>query len=520
MVTVICKASFAFVPGGEMTLIAPEPIQRTDSNTAGPFSSTCRANEIAPQLRAVDVMMTGHAYPADAHATQGTVRLTLQNETGALLDRGAFTLGKLDLATGLRGPVQRVPLGYERAYGGIGCAENPLGVGFGANANEAPNLVHPQQADQVTSFAAVPSLFPSRKRLLGELPRSVLSQRVVELPSDFNWGYFQAAPPSQQLAELRGGEWLSIEGVLLGQPLMQTRIPRLQGLARVHAAFEGQLDVAETLALRLDMLQIDADHAQCHIVWRGTFPLADEAAVGHMAVVTGLESDEDPIAWPEPEDLGLGQLLAARRTLASAQHVRPQAVPPAVPQAVPQAVRYIDDDADDKAFSTVALDSDFPMRFAAAITPFALAAPTGGAGAQVSDLPGAPWARSAPPAINFEAESSTVARDDGEAARLAALEQARRAENEQRRQEELARTLKAEETAKREAEELTARELAAESNRIEAEARRLQDAEKFKAEQLEAKRSAERRATAKVADKREQTDQVKRNLYGAFKRKH
>ena len=72
-------------------------------------------------------------------------------------------------------PFDRMPLIYERAYGGVGSDDNPLGVGLGAStAGKLPNLSDPNDPTRVACFGPVPRGFPVRKRLLGATDRKQL----------------------------------------------------------------------------------------------------------------------------------------------------------------------------------------------------------------------------------------------------------------------------------------------------------------------------------------------------------
>jgi hypothetical protein len=522
MVTVVAKASFALTADADMTLVAPEPLHRSERQEGGPMSSVRRASEVVPQLRFVDVTMTGHAHPPYLGATETAVRLAIQTDTSVLLDRLVYAVGDPDPATGGRHPMRPVPLGYERAYGGIGCADNPLGVGFGANAHEAPNLVDPRGADQVAALTPIPAVFPSRKHRLGPLPRSALGEPVIVLPDDFDWDYFQSAPAAQRIPMLQGGEWLTLEGVFPGIPRLQTRLPELTVVARAYVPVGHATQAPELMPLRLDMVHVDADEGTCHVVWRGSFALAEEEAVDALTLAVALGPASLPIAWPDASTV-FGQ-APPRSVSAYADEV---------PTFVPSA-RFEPELGTDATIAADAALAPLPPTFEGTVAlapgglgrsisdaaPFAIAAPKGGSTGPA--IPGAPWA---PPsddgpraAAMRGAGEETVALTNADA-RREALEQAQR-EAEERRLADEARRREELERERMAAEERRLAEEAAERARKEAEERRLAEAEKFRREQEEAQREAERRAAQKAAERREQTDQVKRNLYGAFKRKH
>lgn len=521
MVSVVAKATFGLVPDGPMTRLAPEPIQRSERADRGPMGSITRTSELAPPLREVDVLMTGHAYPPHPGATEAAVRLTVQTESAILLDRLVYAVGDPNPSNGGRAALRRTSLGYERAYGGIGFSENPLGIGYGANANEAPNLIDPRSATGVASFSPVPASFPSRKQLLGELPRSALGERIVEFPDSFDWRYFQAAPPSQRLVGTRGGEWLTLEGVFPAYARMQTQLPNLSASACVLSYHDRALDVPELVALRLDTVHVDADEGTCQLVFRGSFPLADAEALDALLVVAAIEAAGAPIAWPPASAFDAAALRGAD----------------GLAMRVPEGARLTSEDAVAETMAadalaarhegTVALGPGSPIPGLGASAPFAITRP-GGSSAQPL-IPGAPWARAEALPVPLAPEASpvtgetTMPIEPPSVVRERELRRKREEERERREQELARQRLEAQEAAlERERIDAEERRRATEEAlraRQEAEARREAQAEQFRLEQEAAKRDAEQRAAQKAAERRDQAEQVKRNLYGAFRKK-
>lgn len=507
MVTVVAKASFALVPDGPMARLVPEPIQRTESSEGGPMGSVRRPSEVAPQLRYVDVTMTGHAHPPYPGATEVAVRLAVQTGDAVLLDRLVYAVGSPHPTMGGRQPLGPITLGYERAFGGIGSPDNPLGVGFGANVGESPNLVDPRDPTSVASLAPIPASFPCRKRLLGDWPRSGLSDRIIALPDEFDWSYLQAAPLAQRMMSMPDAAWLTLEGISAEQPRIQTQIPALTALARVHASDGEPSPVPSDLQLRLDLVHVDGDQRTCQLVFRGSFPVQDDAALTRLLVFAAIEPTGADIAWPSRDS----DLFHAPR--------RPDDVATIVPAQDPGVAAAIGFDStvagDGVRFEgTVALAPGAAPMTLGVQAPFALAGP--GTNHATVTIPGAPWARSprleVPTSAPFE---GTMALNAPPPPSMAEAERRRLADEETlaaKRAEEEALAAKLAEEKRREEE-------AAAALRREAEERRKVEAEKFLREQEEAKREAERRAAQKANERREQTKQVKQNLYGAFKKK-
>jgi hypothetical protein len=261
MVTAIVKMTLSIQDDGLLTLVDPEPIRRADEHEAGqPTGSLVGACETAPLLQRVDVLLTGHAYAPEG-ATEMTARLMLAGDGGTVLDKALTVTGDRDEA-GSAQPFGRLKLGYERAFGGIGFADNPLGTGFGPSTSKPPNIAYPGDPQERTAgFGAIPASFPARKKLLGDTPRSALAQSVVTIPQGFDWRFFQAAPGDQQVEVLRGNEWLMLEGFHPQKERLRGQLPGVTAVAKIYG--HELAGAPDTVPLRLDMLQVVAVSLSC-----------------------------------------------------------------------------------------------------------------------------------------------------------------------------------------------------------------------------------------------------------------
>ncbi len=292
-VTVIAKASFAFALDADMPRADPAEILRADAHVQNnPVRSTRAASDLAPYLGLVDVVFTGDAQPP---AGAGPVRALPVRLT--VIDGRETVLDKRLLVEDPAGFV-RMPIVYERAYGGMGIAENPLGVGAGGDG--APNVLDPDDPRRPAGFGPLGRSWPSRKHLLGKTPRKLLDAEIARIPDDFAWAYYQTAPADQRLARLGGGAWILLQGLSAAAPLVRMRLPDLRGLAYV----DGTSDEGLWIELALDTLHIDGEASRCHAVCRGSFVVEDEAALARIRIVAGVESHGVPLAWPEalPEE--------------------------------------------------------------------------------------------------------------------------------------------------------------------------------------------------------------------------
>lgn len=505
MMTVVAKASFELALDRTMTRIAPEPIQRTERQDGGVMSSVRRACELAPQLRWVDVTMNGFAHPPHEGVKEMPVRLAIQREGGVLLDRVVFAVGAPDPSTGGRLPLKPVSLGYERAFGGIGHAENPLGVGFGANAEQSPNLVDPRNGEAVAALSPLPTLFPVRKHLLGGSPRISFNEVIVEIPEELDWDYFQSAPRAQRIESLAGGDWLTLEGVFPGGVRVQSQLPQVSATARIYGVDTNALGLPEELALRLDMLHVDAEEGRCHLVWRGSFPVDEALIVGGLTLAVAVESTESPVHWPEAPEMEADAI-----TCAPPASLSPHALMGMDATMAADPAKLTEPPPFEGTIALGAIDRATPGHDHA---PFMLSRPSDRTG--LPAIPGAPWASESTAAdrtLPTGVGESTVAlgHHDGKLDELE--EERRRAEVEQSLLQRLERD-------RREAEERRAADEAARLAKAEAEERQRAAEEKFRIEQIQAELHAKKRAEELALKRREKSDDVKRKLYGAFRKK-
>ncbi|AUX48537.1 uncharacterized protein SOCE26_100750 [Sorangium cellulosum] len=294
-VTVIVKATFAFAPDADMPRIEPQRILQGEVHHGNnPARSVRFTSDLAPHLDRADVLFTGHAHapPPGTPVQSLPVRLAISDEGRVLLDKQLLVQDKAGF--------QRMPIVYERALRGEDDQENFLGVpAAGDDSAPEANVVDPLQPARPAGFGPIARAWPARKRLLGATPRKALDAPIAEIPDAFEWAYFQAAPPDQRIDPLRGGEWIELDGLHPALPRLRTRLPDARGLARLHGLSAFGVSEGQLLDLTADTLRIDGDEQRCTVVFRGSFPVPDEAALAAARIVAGVEILGEPLAWPE-----------------------------------------------------------------------------------------------------------------------------------------------------------------------------------------------------------------------------
>jgi hypothetical protein len=239
--TVVIKATFSLDSDGEARLAEVQDPLSVDRPSAIDPDELESATDFAPLKARADILLVGHA-SADTPTTAIAALLRVDG-----LTRRFFALAGA--------PSTEIPLSslYLRAAG----AENEEVVRVGPEA--------PWSAARQARLG---------DRALGEdgLPLGPLR--------GFDFGYFNAAPPEQQVEMLRVGATLLLRGLLPGAERREVRLPGLRPVVFLMRRATNGRGSTDEVALRCDTLVVDCDRAVCTLTWRGVFepPGDDEAA--------------------------------------------------------------------------------------------------------------------------------------------------------------------------------------------------------------------------------------------------
>jgi uncharacterized protein YjbI with pentapeptide repeats len=293
--TIVVKATFQLVHGGLARLLAPLALVQQDEPTVQGASVT-RARETAPHMPNAGVVLTGHAHAPDGRAVPSmSVRLGISRER-PLVDKTLHVFGSRAAANPTATmPFQKMPIVYERAFGGAGVWENPVGTG-GPGSRALPNIVDPRDPRFPAGFGPLAGQWAPRRGFLAGAGPAALQQPIFETPRGFDWRYFQTAPVDQQLDGLRGDEWILLDGMHPQLARVQTRLPQVRALARRRTAGNDGAD--QPIELRGDMLVIDADNEVASLVWRGRIAVESAEAARRMTLLAGLEMPGRAVEWP------------------------------------------------------------------------------------------------------------------------------------------------------------------------------------------------------------------------------
>jgi hypothetical protein len=192
-------------------------------------------------------------------------------------------------------PVDKVPLVYEKAFGGLHKvdesttlyeARNPVGVGFAGKRSAGelaglplPNIEDPSelfqkpgQTPRPVGLGFVAPSWQPRLAFAGTYDAEWQKRRAPYLPKDFNPKYFQAAHEDLVAASpLRGGEPVELLG-LSPSGLLRFAVPRVE--FDVEARLAGQ---PRQIEMKMETLVVEPDENRLTLFWRGNLPCDKQA---------------------------------------------------------------------------------------------------------------------------------------------------------------------------------------------------------------------------------------------------
>lgn len=295
----VLKATYRLGPDGQLGLAGEQlPVDLTGTYNGEPGLSSARFEpEIAPYKLATDVVLVGHAYPDRHGATWADVGFQVGPVSKIVRVFGdRWWYGRMGVA-GISDPqpFERIPLVYERAFGGWDRTSpdpaehtfdkrNPVGAGFHdpkrgqlVDGLPLPNLEWPQQP--ITAFGDAPPpaglgfLGPAwspRVALAGTYDQAWLDQRMPLLPRDFDRRFYNAAPLDQIApGHLRGDEPVRIDNAS-PRGSLDFRLPGVAA-PQVGVALRGAQPQMQEAPL--DTVILDPDEDRVILLWRATFVL-------------------------------------------------------------------------------------------------------------------------------------------------------------------------------------------------------------------------------------------------------
>lgn len=284
---------FPTEPGG---IVQPSEVQRSlvmaDEFTGEPaHSAPLWETDFAFRKHHAEVLLQGSAYaPKGTQAQRVRVGLRIDNWTkqfDAVGYREWQVIGPV-VRSSKPLPFQRIPLGYDHAFGGQDAfdpedetpkayLDNPVGNGFASPSyqDQISGLALPfseEVDDEVTSpygaykpmsLGPIGRNWPMRSQYAGTYDQDYIDTVFPFLPKDFDERYFQSAPQDQWLPGLREGGQVLIVG-LTPEGREQFSLPKTK--TPVTLFRNGQVCMEQEIAA--DTLLIDTEARQFSLVWR------------------------------------------------------------------------------------------------------------------------------------------------------------------------------------------------------------------------------------------------------------
>ncbi|PRP96567.1 hypothetical protein ENSA5_36430 [Enhygromyxa salina] len=285
------------------------PLLDSDEFAGDPETTAMRfENDYATHKPRCDVVLHGSAYPPDGRPTP---RVEVSMRVGALHKRF--------VVTGDRGWVRaagsfvpspptmfaRQRFSYDTAYGGTElaprnpgrvatCLANPVGRGYaiaGLDEDVYPMPNTEELGRQITApgrdyrpmaLGPIGRHWQPRVRYGGSYDEQWLQERAPFWPDDFDYRYFQCAPPDQQVPYPVGGEPVELIGLTPAGSL-RMRLPKLE----LPVLFVPHVGAPEEVRAKVDTIVLEPDAGRMTLTWRVTKTLAREVFELANTVVGG-----------------------------------------------------------------------------------------------------------------------------------------------------------------------------------------------------------------------------------------
>lgn len=294
----VVQATYHILSGGRLIpLEQPRPVNVGGEWWGDPARASVKYEPVFAFVKpATDVVLIGHAYAPVPGTTEMQVGIRIGRVQKLVSVFGKRVLYRCSgkIAVSPPGPVDRIPLVYERAFGGWDRRHpnpsehrfeprNPVGLGFrhrtlgGDDELELPNLedpVHPFRtygdAPPPAGFGFLGPHWPPRVAFAGTYDAAWDRERKPLLPRDFDRRFFNAASPGLVApAYLQGDEPVVVIGASpegrVAFQLPEVRPPMCQVERR------GRSPIPLTTAL--DTVIVDMAERVLLLMWRTHVPL-------------------------------------------------------------------------------------------------------------------------------------------------------------------------------------------------------------------------------------------------------
>ncbi len=307
---VLVKATFDLVHEGVATVAAEQVVTTGPVHWDDDAEQSLRLDsDFAVMKPRGECFFTGSAYAPGAEPVSSLLAgFRVGSVVRSIAVFGDREWGAFGAMTDPR-PFISMPLRWERAFGGAGHPYNPVGAGLsaverdGRRVTPLPNLEDPgqpvsSQGDRPppACFAPLSPGWPERTRRAGTYDARWRHTRWPWFPEDFDYGYYNAAPASQQLPDgyWRGDEELGLQNLCPKRSKVLSKLPGLR--ARCFVERGGDPESFAEVPLVLDTVTLDGESMQAQCVWRGLLEGVDEK----LEALSAMFFLHEPIAEERP----------------------------------------------------------------------------------------------------------------------------------------------------------------------------------------------------------------------------
>ncbi len=289
---VVVKATFSLEHPGPLKLAAKQrAIRLGDEYWGAPEVPDIRLpGDFGLEKLGTDFVLSGCAVPPAGNSTSNMevdIRVADRRKLLRVHGNRQWKRGLMGVVPGSAEPLQRVPLAWSRAWGGLDLsdpakpledARNPIGSGVTRDPTSligkpAPQIESPDQAiaeaggrNVPQGCAALAPHFAPRRFAAGTYDKAWLDQTYPARPADYRPEHENCAAPDLHFTKgLRGGEPVYVCGVHATRAL-DFMLPKW--LVQVRAQIDGQvLDKRPAL----DTVVLDSEAMTLELVWRAIF---------------------------------------------------------------------------------------------------------------------------------------------------------------------------------------------------------------------------------------------------------
>jgi hypothetical protein len=339
LVVVAIKATF-MIPrdGGEASLASEQvPLVNADEFTGEPgFSAPLHESDYAHRKPMCDVLVNGSVYAPAGQRVYNTsvgVQVGQMVKTFAVVGNRVWWKGFVGVRATDPEPFEVMPISYDNAFGGVDDSDsdpnrvrtflpNPVGRGYSHSNNaidgrplpnteeDGVSVTDPAGSYRPMALGALGRNWPPRVGHAGTYDQQWLEQRAPFWPDDFDYRYFQAAPPDQQIPCPVGGERVALSN-LTPDGDVRFELPTV-AMPTWFLPHRGK-DVC--VNGQLDTIVIEPDQGIFTLTWRAVLPMR-RSCFDIQQIIVGEKSE----AWQrtrkyghKPYYKGLAELVRARR---------------------------------------------------------------------------------------------------------------------------------------------------------------------------------------------------------------